>query len=370
MYYFMTSNRGKLWRAHTADPPTGFGGANEHEVKKWADSQSPPLDLKGDFPSMAVVFFDKRTFADYCRLNGVMLFATEAGLTGIDPVSYGGQEWVAPRVAVAVRPEDEGPKNPAGITSDFSLLWVPRSLFETMSSIVKDGNEDDDIYRVSSRSVKRAFVYLDISGFSKYPPGQEALIINTLVRLTSDVGAWMDSGGASHQALESVEAQLCIGDGYIYVFPDALKATLFASWMAELIQQLVAHREQNESDRRRLPVSFHFRIGIHYGPVYRFWDPGRKSWNYIGDGINGGNRVLSVIDKKYDDVVFISDAVANEFIARAPHDGIYKRVRNCLESRGRQEDKHGKGWRVFLLNHTKLCEEEVQSTLAKLRKPE
>jgi len=44
-------------------------------------------------------------------------------------------------------------------------------------------------------------------------------------------------------------------------------------------------------DNRRakdlLHVDFHFRIGVHVGDVYSFYDPGRKDWNYIGDGING-----------------------------------------------------------------------------------
>jgi hypothetical protein len=207
--------------------------------------------------------------------------------------------------------------------------------------------------------VKRAFVYLDVFGFSKYAPGQEALIINTLVGLVNLAQLW--NYIEANDARNNIEAQLCIGDGYIYVFPDPVKAALFASWFAELIQQLCVR--PRDARRLPLPLTFHFRIGVHFGDVYRFWDPGRKWWNYIGDGINGGNRVLSVIDKKYDDILFISDAVMNEFIAQAPTASIAKNVRNCSENRGRQEDKHGKPWRIYMLNHTKLCAQAVGKVL-------
>src|SRR5262249_45909577 len=148
----------------------------------------------------------------------------------------------------------------------------------------------------------------DVSGFSKYPPGQQALVVNSLVWLTGDLGFWSYEPAA--EALRDLEAQLCIGDGYIYVFRNPLMATFFAAYLAELIEQLVGRRQQ--MGPRGLHVEFHFRMGVHYGLVYRFYDPGREHWNYIGDGINGGSRVLSVIDKKYDDIVFVSDAVINE----------------------------------------------------------
>jgi hypothetical protein len=72
--------------------------------------------------------------------------------------------------------------------------------------------------------------------------------------------------------------------------------------------------------------------------------------------------VLSVIDKKYDDLIFVSDAVAEEFIARRPQ-MTYSEVRDCLEARGRQADKHGHPWRVFLLHHSKLCQRAVAQLL-------
>jgi class 3 adenylate cyclase len=329
------------------------------QVVEWAEKMDPPIDLQGDYPTEAVLFFDHQTLADFCTFWGVMLHTTGTTFTAGERVTVAGRRWVSLRRAVAVRPEDEGPQNPSGVTSGITGMWVPEPLLASMSDVLVGDNDKDPLWCVSTHSVMRAFVYLDVSGFSKYPPGQEALIINTLVRLATSLRGWSLPDAVT--ARESMEAQLCIGDGYIYVFPDPLKATLFASWMAELIQQMVARR--NRMGLTGLPVAFHFRIGVHYGAVYRFWDPGRERWNYIGDGINGGNRVLSVIDKKYDDILFVSDAVVHEFIARGPHTSIYANVRNCLENRGRQEDKHGKPWRVYLLNHTKLCEQPVQESL-------
>jgi class 3 adenylate cyclase len=328
------------------------------QAAAWAGKLTPPEDLDGQFPPGALVFLDRKGLVETCGLSGTMLHATGGRFTEGMRHTFGGRPWVSLNRAVAVRPEDEGPQNPTGITSELALIWAPQPLFESLSSVFTAGNDNDSLWCISSIPVKRAFVYLDVSGFSKYPPGQEALIINTLVSLVADGKAWQHADAAGVRL--DIEAQLCIGDGYIYVFRDPLKATLFASWLAELIQQLVARREQ--MGVRRLPVAFHFRVGVHYGPVYRFYDPGRGRWNYIGDGINGGNRVLSVIDKKYDDILFVSDAVVNEFIARRPT-GIYANVRNCLENRGRQEDKHGKPWRVYLLNHTKLCEDPMRTSL-------
>jgi hypothetical protein len=321
------------------------------QVEGWAATLSPPVDLKGEYPPGGVMFFDGATLATFCQVYGAMLHVTGDRFTkGVD-ITCGTGAWVSLTRTVAIRPEEEGPQNPTGIKGDFSLLWVPSSLFQSLSNVFTTGDERHPLWCVSSRQVKRAFVYLDISRFSKFPPGQEALIINTLVGLLNEPRWWSNHEPA--EALNSMEAQLCIGDGYIYVFPDPLKATLFAGWLAELIQQLVPRRTAMGS--RGLAVAFHFRMGVHYGAVYRFWDPGRRDWNYIGDGINGGNRVLSVIDKKFDDILFVSDAVVDEFIARAPHQGLYANVRECLDSRGCQEDKHGRGWRVFVLNHTRLC---------------
>jgi hypothetical protein len=208
--------------------PAGAGVPGFRDVQTWAATLNPPLDLNGEFPPGAVVFFDRDTLADYCRRYGTMLYTTAVGFMRGEDRNCGNRDWVSLMRAVAIRPEDEGPQNPAGIRSDCTLLWVPTTLFETLSDVFAHGNEQDPLWCVSSHPVKRAFVYLDVSGFSKYPPGQEALVVNSLVWLTSDLGFWSYEPAA--EALRDLEAQLCIGDGYIYVFRIPLMATFFAAY--------------------------------------------------------------------------------------------------------------------------------------------
>ena len=139
---------------------------------------------------------------------------------------------------------------------------------------------------------------------------------------------------------------LCIGDGYIFVFTTAFDATVFTAFLAHLVEERRA--------RRSLPVDFHFRMGIHFGEVYRFWDFGRSDWNYVGEGINGGSPVLEVVGKQTDDVVFVSSDVRDEIYAERDrrHRLIPDSLLDAMDNRGRREDKHHKPWRVYELNHT------------------
>ena len=189
-------------------------------------------------------------------------------------------------------------------------------------------------------------MYADISDFSKFSPGQQVLVINSLIAITEDRNLWWAPGHEVFKAWKSRQARLCIGDGYIFVFMDGIAATAFASYLAQLIETRVA--------QRKLPVEFHFRIGIHVGPVYRFWDVGREGWNYIGDGITGGQRVLSAVGKDADDVVFISSAVRQQIFAAKLETTFYRKMRSEMVNRGRRKDKHGNPWRVYEVNHTSL----------------
>jgi class 3 adenylate cyclase len=168
-----------------------------------------------------------------------------------------------------------------------------------------------------------------------------------------DESLWQATG--AHNLYRRYEAMLCIGDGYIFVFEAPLTATYFAAYLAHLIELSVA--------RKRLPVNFHFRIGIHVGEVYTFWDPGRDNWNYIGAGINGGNRVLSAIEKHYDDILYVSGEVREAIMADRNVPWMAPEVLKCLHNRGRQLDKHGNPWRVYELNHTDLCGQMIPNPL-------
>jgi class 3 adenylate cyclase len=187
-------------------------------------------------------------------------------------------------------------------------------------------------------------VYLDVSDYSKYPPGQQVLVINSIVRIVKEFDFW--NMGCAIEAYQAVDGMICIGDGYIFVIKDPVTAAYFAAHLAYLIEALVA--------RRHLPVPFHFRMGAHRGPVYSFWDPGRNNWNYIGEGINGGQRVLSAIGKDADDVLFVSGQMREALTAQDNGYSPCRQILSALHNRGRRADKHGNLWRVYEVNHTDL----------------
>ncbi len=175
-------------------------------------------------------------------------------------------------------------------------------------------------------------------------------------------------------AFQAVEAMLCIGDGYIFVLKDPKHAVYFAAWLASLMEARVARHSE--------PVDFHFRMGVHFGPVYCFWDWGRGGpedpskplirpdtmernergdWNFIGEGINGGQRVLAAAGKNTDDVLFISGEVRRALTAEDDGSEPCRSILDSLVNRGRHNDKHGRAWRLYEVSHTKLCGKALPS---------
>ena len=132
------------------------------------------------------------------------------------------------------------------------------------------------------------------------------------------------------------------------MFKNSLYATVFAAHLAGLIETLVA--------AGKVPVAFHFRMGIESGPVYCFYDPGREKWNYIGSGINDAQRILSAIPPTTDDVIHISENIRNYLLSPPSPDFTYigDIIVSKLTNRGRQADKHGNRRRVYELNYTDL----------------
>jgi class 3 adenylate cyclase len=245
--------------------------------------------------------------------------------------------------AVAV-PEDEPVRNP-GVGARSCAILVSGRLQKLIDSVCTD--EAADVRRLSTLTFERTFIYVDVSDFTRYPSGQQALVINSLIQLTRDLTLWSSEGRAS---LNSIEASLCIGDGYIFVGRDALQGTVFAAYLAHLIEMRIARGE--------LPVEFHFRIGVHVGKVYQFWDWGRGddgAWNFVGDGINHAQRVLGVIGKDTDDVVFVSAAVRQKIHAVFDDVKLRPMLLAAMQNRGRRADKHGRLQRVYELNHTDVA---------------
>lgn len=223
--------------------------------------------------------------------------------------------------------------------------FVTTNLLALLNNQLQD--EDSDTRRYSSLPITRTFGYFDISDFSTYPPGQQALILRSLITLMES--ARWNRGPHAHAGKHLVD-RICIGDGYILVFDDAKWGAVYAALFAEMIQASV--------DGQQLPVSFHFRAGVHVGPVLCFRDPGRDNeWNYIGEGINGGQRILAAIGKDLDDVVFLSSNVHQRIHMDAKSASATTFDRALLaatSNRGRHKDKHGQHWRVYWLNHLNL----------------
>jgi class 3 adenylate cyclase len=211
-------------------------------------------------------------------------------------------------------------------------------------------NEKSELRKLSTWPITRTFLYIDISDFSTYTADQQALVINSLNELVDEPYYWQFSPQDSWRL--DLEARLCIGDGYIFVFVDTLKATYFAAYLAQLVEEMVS--------KRLVPVEFHFRMGMHVDPVYSFWDPGRDGWNYVGDGVTGGQRVLSAIGKETDDVLYLSGQIRSALLSRLPGHEI---VTENLQNRGRRLDKHGQPWRVYEVNHTGIATDRVPPEL-------
>ena len=226
---------------------------------------------------------------------------------------------------------------------DRPTIRVSPGLLDELQRQLEDS--DSTIRRLSSWPIDRTFIYLDISDFSQFNPKQQLLVVNSLIGIVSS--AFDRSPAMYEDYRRSFEAQLCIGDGYIYVFKSPRWGAFIAAKIAASIEAAIAYG--------KIPVPFHFRMGVHVGPVLCFWDPGRDNWNYIGSGINGGARVLEAIGKDLDDVVYISDAVRkrlrkSENMSGEPEGKILKNLLN----RGRRPDKHGNPWRVYEMNHTAI----------------
>jgi hypothetical protein len=99
-------------------------------------------------------------------------------------------------------------------------------------------------------------------------------------------------------------------------------------------------------------------MGIHSGSVFRFWDPGRKDWNFIGEGINGGQRVLSAAGKETDDVIYVSAQTRQLISASDAQQHVKDMILLNMVNRGRKEDKHKMPWRVYEINHMAVCRHE------------
>ena len=303
---------------------------------------SMPVNVENlELPNHAVICFDERGLVEECKRRGIMLYASKGGFPLEKYANIGNAHLRSLQRTVEATQIGPG----SGLTWGESNVWIPEGLVHVLDEKLAD--ETSDIRRVSSLPIQRTFVYIDVSDFSKHPPGQQALIINSLVELVNGPRYWNAPVAGLYELNTKCEAMMCIGDGYIFVFKDPVDGVNFAAYLAYLVEVNVARRGMG---RESLPVEFHFRMGAHCGKVFTFWDPGRNGWNYIGDGINGGNRVLSAMGKEHDDAVFISGQLKDELLKRKEHTSPQPDIVRALQNRGRHADKHGNPWRVYELN--------------------
>ncbi len=320
-----------------------------------------PTEWGSDFSfyyENSLFFASPNNLIEYCKRQGKMLWVKMDVYGNHD---YGISDGLYPaleRISITPQKPQNGfgrlriaapnvnnAEDPTGITYEEVFLYATWTAIESMKRELL--NDESDARRISNLPITRSFVYIDVSDFSRFPPGQQALVINSIVRVVQDEELWLP--GIAKKALRGLEAQICIGDGYIYVFKDPEDAVYFASCFGHYIERLIAQQVT-----RLVPVEFHFRMGIHSGPVYCFWDPGRKDWNYIGDGINGGQRVLAAAGKDKDDVIYVSGELRKALHSKKPFDSNLVAIRRCMQNRGRHLDKHGNPWRIYEINHDDL----------------
>lgn len=216
---------------------------------------------------------------------------------------------------------------------------VSRSVLKLLEAELN--NESSQLRMLSSWPVSRTFVYVDISDFSQSDPAEQLIIINQLGRTVHGDDGWFGPGDF---ARASIETSICTGDGYVFVFSEPSSAVFFAAYLACRIEQLVASKAD---------VEYHFRIGVHTGPVFRFWEKtwnGPGKWNYTGAGINDARRVLEAIGRDQDDVVFVSSETRAAMITTMQSGDFSGGVKR-LHNRGRRRDKHGGMRRLYELNH-------------------
>jgi class 3 adenylate cyclase len=289
-------------------------------------------DLRDGRVGLVTIFASQTILVEHLRQTGTVIWTSEQEKS-LDELLMNEEGQPAFRLNFADPARGTDLRVCDGMAPRHSDIFIVPDLYSELISKRLDGGESH-FWRHTLRSYERSFVFVDVSDFSKFDSPMQLLVVQSLIRMATRSEQTM----GLHQV--GPEAKLCIGDGYVFVFRDPYVATGFAARFAAGTESAIALEKIPE---------FHFRIGVHAGPVRFFWDPGRNDYNYIGDGINDASRVLSAIGKDVDDVVFVSGAVRQHI--HAASDPIANRFLDAMENKGRKADKHGKFHRVYQLNH-------------------
>jgi hypothetical protein len=361
----------------------------------WAANQSAPVAATFErLEKDSVYYGQEQDVIAYCKANGIVLQCGDYGGHGKHELASAMQEQAIQLPFIALEHDPDKASDSANVAGRFLFyrlyksadgeytesgdsldgerlpVFVSHSLDMRLNALLAD--ENSEIRSVSSWPVEKTFVYVDVSDFTQYPVGRQLLIINSLIQITTDDKFWRIATDAAQSVRADQEANLCIGDGYIFVFRKPWSAVYFAGHLAALIESMIA---------LGLLPEFHFRMSVNTGPVYRFWDkwgpgPADGRWNYVGRGITDGERVRTAIGKEKDDVVFLS-ADTRKRIMGASCPPYAREIPSYLENRGRQKDKHEVFRRLYELNHTDWVGNQVgqlvnsvQATMARLADPQ
>jgi hypothetical protein len=321
-----------------------------------ATKMETKADLLASLPGSFEAVNDDAVVA-FCRDEGKFLWSIDGDY--LDCLARGkveGIDWWCLKTAAVFEPESD-----VLVHGEPSLMTVSDKVRRELDSQLRD--PESKIRRVTLRTINRIFVYFDVSDFSQMPPSYQALVINSLgqtvkhiERETKKAHCIPDYPSQSKDL--AIEAKLCIGDGYIFVFRDTPHSVNYAVYFAAQL----AHSIQTNNAKGQLPEC-HFRMSVHIGEVFCFWDLGRNDWNYVGHGINCGRRILEIMGKNLDDVIFISEEFTKKLRAnterRRVHRGFGTLVLSYLDNRGRRKDKHQESHRVYQLNHQRLLLDQV-----------
>jgi hypothetical protein len=351
MYILTTDVNGRLRDIENTAKGSRFraqpASRDYRDMLAWIRREMDPhLDVESELPADSTLFLTRHALTTHFRRHGFLLFATPDGEVPYWDVSHHGDVDLC---YLSVVRSGSHLRDPVSVVPHQTRFALP--MFEWVQMNAELKSEESDVRHISSTPVSRVFLYLDISDFSRYSSIDQALVINSLTGLVNTDTLWSEVTPSLFHAYQDV---LSIGDGYIFVFTHAATATRFAAHLASLIETQAA--------AYALPIEFHFRMGAHVGAVYSFWDPGRERWNYVGDGINGGNRVLAAVGKDQDDVVFVSSDIRKAIQSSLTNHPDGHEILASFTNRGRKADKHGRPWRVYEVNHTALAGQPVART--------
>jgi class 3 adenylate cyclase len=312
----------------------------------WADVIVFPPQISGNL----AVIRSAAQFAEFCQTEKFIPYYESAGpgyrfAVGIScAIKICGQ----PHGFCSIR--ERGRSFNQSVISQKSLSALIHS--DTFDELNRELNNSHSVVpRAAAVLVDRTFVCIDVSEFSRGSTEDQLMMLRVLHHALTSTFAWLRPSMA--YAAKSAEANICTGDGYIYVFEDAWDAAVFAASLASTLENYLA-------EKGVAPV--HFRIGVHTGPVRWFWAVGvngQGSWNYVGDGINDARRVIEAIGKDKDDVVYLSAecrAAMRQHISENDDedDGV-----SYTFNRGRHRDKHKKPHRLYELDHVRWAREKL-----------